>query len=125
MSRSGFGAALLLIVPVVALRLEQRVLPERAGSCYFGSGVLGAAPVVGGVSREATMQEYRNDKIVVRYDPKTCIHAGDCVRGLPKVFDVGKKPWIDVNGASLDAIAAQVRKCPSGALSYELLKKKA
>ena len=39
------------------------------------------------------MQEYRNDKIVVRYDPKICIHAGDCVRGLPKVFDVGKKPW--------------------------------
>jgi uncharacterized Fe-S cluster protein YjdI len=38
---------------------------------------------------------------------------------------IGKKPWIDVNGASLDAIAAQVRKCPSGALSYELLKKKA
>lgn len=90
MSRSGFGAALLLIVPVVALRLEQRVLPKRAGSCYFGSGVLFAAPVVGGVSREATMQEYRNDKIVVRYDPKTCIHAGDCVRGLPKVFESGR-----------------------------------
>ena len=45
------------------------------------------------------MQEYRNDKIVVRYDPKICIHAGDCVRGLPKVFDVGKKPWIDVDSA--------------------------
>ena len=25
------------------------------------------------------MQEYRNDKIVVRYDPKICIHAGECV----------------------------------------------
>ncbi|MCJ7599476.1 MAG: (4Fe-4S)-binding protein [Methyloceanibacter sp.] len=84
----------------------------------------GAALVVGGGSREATIQDYRNDKIVVRYDPKICIHAGDCVRGLPKVFDVGKKPWIDVDGASLDAIAAQVRECPSGALSYELLKKK-
>jgi uncharacterized Fe-S cluster protein YjdI len=72
---------------------------------------------------EAAMQEYRNDKIVVRYDPKICIHAGDCVRGLPKVFDVGKKPWIDVDGASPEAIAAQVGKCPSGALSYELLKK--
>ena len=33
------------------------------------------------------MQEYRNDKIVVRYDPEICIHAGDCVRGFPKVFD--------------------------------------
>ena len=68
------------------------------------------------------MQEYRNDKIVVRYDPKICIHAGDCVRGLPSVFDVGKKPWVNVNGASPEAIAEQVKKCPSGALSYEFVK---
>ena len=36
------------------------------------------------------MQEYRNDKIVVRYDPEICIHAGECVRGLPSVFNVSK-----------------------------------
>jgi uncharacterized Fe-S cluster protein YjdI len=40
------------------------------------------------------MQEYKNDKLAVRYDPKVCIHAGECVRGLPSVFDVSKKPWI-------------------------------
>jgi uncharacterized Fe-S cluster protein YjdI len=27
------------------------------------------------------MQEYKNDKIAVRYDPKICIHAG--VRAWP------------------------------------------
>jgi uncharacterized Fe-S cluster protein YjdI len=69
------------------------------------------------------MQEYRNDKLIVRYDPKVCIHAGECVRGLPSVFNVSKKPWIDVSGASADAIAEQVKRCPSGALTYELLKK--
>jgi len=68
------------------------------------------------------MQEYRNDKIVVRFDPKICIHAGECVRGLSSVFDISKKPWIDVSGASPDAITEQVKQCPSGALSYELLK---
>jgi uncharacterized Fe-S cluster protein YjdI len=68
------------------------------------------------------MQEYKNDKIAVRYDPKVCIHAGECVRGLPSVFDVSKKPWIDVNGAAVDAIIEQVKRCPSGALSYEQLK---
>ena len=46
------------------------------------------------------MQEYKNDKLVVRYDPAICIHAAECVRGLPSVFNVSKKPWIDVNGAS-------------------------
>jgi uncharacterized Fe-S cluster protein YjdI len=46
------------------------------------------------------MQEYKNDKLVVRCDPAICIHAGECVRGLPSVFNVSKKLWIDVNGAS-------------------------
>jgi uncharacterized Fe-S cluster protein YjdI len=64
------------------------------------------------------MQEYRNDKIVVRYDPQICIH-----RGLPSVFNVSKNPWIDVNGASANAVAEQVKRCPSGALTFELLKK--
>jgi uncharacterized Fe-S cluster protein YjdI len=69
------------------------------------------------------MQEYKNDKLIVRYDPKICIHAGECVRGLPSVFNVAKKPWIDVNGASQAAIIEQVGQCPSGALSYELITK--
>jgi uncharacterized Fe-S cluster protein YjdI len=65
------------------------------------------------------MQEYRNDKVVVRYDPKICIHAGECVRRLPSVFNVSKEPWIDVSGASAGAIVEQVKRCPSGALTYE------
>jgi uncharacterized Fe-S cluster protein YjdI len=47
---------------------------------------------------------------------------GNAVRGLPSVFNVSKKPWIDVNGASPAAIIEQVKLCPSGALTYELLK---
>jgi uncharacterized Fe-S cluster protein YjdI len=67
------------------------------------------------------MQECKNDMLIVRYDPAICIHAGECVRGLPSVFHVSKKPWIDVNGASPAAIIEQVGECPSGALSYELI----
>ena len=41
------------------------------------------------------MQEYKkNDKVVVRYDPAICIHAGECVRGLPSVFSLSRKPSI-------------------------------
>ena len=29
-------------------------------------------------TQEAPMQEYKNDKLVVRYDPAICIHAGEC-----------------------------------------------
>jgi len=67
------------------------------------------------------MQEHKNDKLVVRYDPAICIHAGECVRGLPSVFNLSRKPWIDVNGASAAAVIEQVTRCPSGALTYQLL----
>jgi len=70
------------------------------------------------------MQEYeKSDKVVVRYDPAICIHAGECVRGLPSVFSLSRKPWIDANAASAAAIIEQVKRCPSGALTYELLEK--
>jgi len=66
------------------------------------------------------MKEYRNEKIVVRYDEKICIHAGECVQGLPAVFDVNKRPWIDVDGAEVEAIVETIGRCPSGALTYEI-----
>jgi len=60
------------------------------------------------------MQEYKNDKLVVRYDPAICIHAGECVRGLPSVFSLSRKPWIDANAASAAAIIEQVKALPFG-----------
>jgi uncharacterized Fe-S cluster protein YjdI len=68
------------------------------------------------------MQDYENDKLVVRYNPSVCIHAGECVRGLPTVFNLSRKPWIDVNGAPAAAVIEQVRRCPSGALTFQLLR---
>ena len=69
------------------------------------------------------MQEYKNDKIIVRFDPKICIHSGRCIFGLRAVFDVSRRPWVSIDGASPEAIAQQVSRCPSGALTYELLVK--
>ena len=70
---------------------------------------------------KSPLQEYKNDAIIVRFDPKICIHSGVCVRGLRAVFDIDKRPWVNVEGASAEAIAEQIKRCPSGALSYELL----
>ncbi len=65
------------------------------------------------------MQEYSNDKITVRYDEKVCIHAGKCVQSLPAVFNVNNNPWINVDGANIEAIKQTIRQCPSGALTLE------
>jgi CDGSH-type Zn-finger protein/uncharacterized Fe-S cluster protein YjdI len=65
---------------------------------------------------------YESDDITVSYDLKRCIHAGECVRGLPEVFDVNKKPWIQPDRARAEAIADVIEKCPTGALHYEMIK---
>ncbi len=64
---------------------------------------------------------YTSPDITVFYDAKLCIHAAECVRGLPAVFDPNKKPWIDPTQGTADEIAQVIHKCPSGALKYERL----
>jgi uncharacterized Fe-S cluster protein YjdI/CDGSH-type Zn-finger protein len=61
-------------------------------------------------------KEYANEAIVVTWDAQRCIHTGICTAGLPQVFDVTQRPWIKLDGADTDAVAALVRRCPTGAL---------
>jgi uncharacterized Fe-S cluster protein YjdI len=65
------------------------------------------------------MKEYSNKDIKVLWDPEKCIHAGECVRGLPKVFDRQSTPWINMQGAGSEEIKKVIDRCPSGALTYE------
>ncbi len=58
------------------------------------------------------------DEIVVTFDPNVCIHSGVCVSGLPDVFDVSRKRWIRPELESAEVVAAQIERCPSGALQY-------
>ncbi|MFP8489743.1 CDGSH iron-sulfur domain-containing protein [Gracilimonas sp. Q87] len=69
-----------------------------------------------------TILTYHDDEIKVTWDKERCIHAAECVRGLPKVFDTDRKPWIKPEMASTDALTKTIEKCPSGALHYELKK---
>ena len=62
-------------------------------------------------------KEYQKGKSVVVWEPDLCIHCGFCAKGLPSVFKLKDKPWIQVDGASEEEIVAQVGRCPSGALS--------
>jgi uncharacterized Fe-S cluster protein YjdI len=66
------------------------------------------------------LQTYVVDGITVTFDPNICIHSGVCVRGLPAVFDVRRRDWVHADAASPAAVAAQIDRCPSGALKYVL-----
>ncbi|MEZ4318352.1 MAG: CDGSH iron-sulfur domain-containing protein [Myxococcota bacterium] len=61
---------------------------------------------------------YSGDGIDITFDSTRCIHAAECVRGLPAVFDPKARPWICPDAASADAIASVVSRCPTGALTY-------
>lgn len=63
-------------------------------------------------------KEYSNGEVTITWEPDKCIHSKNCVTGLPGVFNFGKRPWIDKNGANTEAIVSQIKKCPSGALGY-------
>ena len=69
----------------------------------------------------ADRREYRNDAIVIHWEPGLCIHAAECLKRLPSVFDRRARPWVNVAGADPDAIAAVISACPSGALRFERL----
>lgn len=64
------------------------------------------------------VRSYDGDGITVEYDVHRCLHAAECVRGLPAVFDTGRRPWIRPEDAPADAVADVIQRCPSGALKY-------
>lgn len=64
------------------------------------------------------VRKYTNGEVTVVWKPQTCIHSTICWKGLIDVFNPRERPWIKMNGAATDRIIEQVRKCPSGALSY-------
>lgn len=67
--------------------------------------------------------EYAGDGIAVQWEPKLCIHARECVNGMPGVFDPQARPWISADEAAgrADELAAVIQRCPSGALHYRRL----
>lgn len=64
-------------------------------------------------------KRYSNGEVTVIWKPDLCKHTGICARGLPRVFNPRRVPWIELEHADTATIVAQVEKCPSGALSIE------
>jgi len=61
---------------------------------------------------------YSNGKITVFWDSDKCIKSGMCDGQLPQVFDVNKRPWVNLDAADVEEIKRVIDTCPSGALSY-------
>lgn len=68
---------------------------------------------------EKSNREYTNGEITVYWQPKYCIHAGECFTRLPKVFKPTKKPWVDLYQAETEDIIKTVNACPTDALTFK------
>lgn len=73
------------------------------------------------MSSTTNKKAYEGQKITVTFEARRCLHAAECVRGLPEVFDTDQRPWVRPDNAEAERLAEVVRRCPSGALRYELV----
>jgi len=64
---------------------------------------------------------YENKKIRVFWDSEKCIHSGNCLLGLPQVFNPQSRPWVDIDAADAEEIRKCIENCPSRALTCEML----
>jgi CDGSH-type Zn-finger protein/uncharacterized Fe-S cluster protein YjdI len=64
-------------------------------------------------------KNYEGKEIDVSFDGSLCIHARECVTGLPGVFEANAPgQWIHPDQASVEQIVSVAHNCPSGAIGY-------
>ncbi|NGO11384.1 hypothetical protein G5C60_28220 [Streptomyces sp. HC44] len=73
------------------------------------------------MSGKPLRKAYKAPGITVTFEARLCLHAAECINGLPEVFDPDRRPWIQPDAAPADRLTEVVRRCPSGALQYELI----
>lgn len=67
---------------------------------------------------EKGYRKYHGEDIDIYYNKDICAHIGNCVRGNPEIFEVGRRPWIIPDNGPADNAAVVIDSCPSGALKY-------
>ncbi|MEN8230365.1 MAG: (4Fe-4S)-binding protein [Bacteroidota bacterium] len=64
-------------------------------------------------------RQYTNGEITVFWVPSKCIHATTCFRELIEVFNPGRRPWVNMDGAPTRRITEVVNKCPTQAIVWK------
>ncbi|MBL1228062.1 (4Fe-4S)-binding protein [Enterococcus sp. BWB1-3] len=82
-----------------------------------GSRINGV-PVTEEILTAQGYRKYIGAELDIYYNKDICAHIGNCVRGNPEVFEVGRRPWIIADNGSLEENIRVVDSCPSGALKY-------
>ncbi|MFI8323963.1 (4Fe-4S)-binding protein [Streptomyces sp. NPDC085529] len=89
-------------------------MTEGTADAPTGAPETPEAPIAG----KPRLKEYDGEGITVTFEPRRCLHAAECVHGLPEVFDLSRRPWVLPDAAVPERVAEVIRRCPSGALQY-------
>ncbi len=54
------------------------------------------------------VKEYTNGELTIVLKPKSCIHAAECVKALPNVYNPNEKPWIKAENGTTDELKAKL-----------------
>ena len=71
--------------------------------------------------RRDVSRTYATDQIEITWEPRLCVHVGECFQRLPGVFDPWSRPWIRPEATDPNTLAEVVMRCPSGALHFRRL----
>lgn len=62
---------------------------------------------------------YSGNKISVDWDGRLCIHITECGKSEGDLFVGGRNPWCKPDLVSVDDVIEIIKRCPTGALSFE------
>lgn len=62
---------------------------------------------------------YNGKNIIVYFHVDRCTHVSECIKGLPKVFNSTRRPWVKADEAKANKVAEIILKCPTGALHFK------
>ena len=66
------------------------------------------------------IKEYSNGEVTIIWKPAICIHSEICRKTLPNVYNPNERPWIKAENGTTEELINQIKRCPSGALSYRM-----
>lgn len=67
-------------------------------------------------------RKYSGKDVDIYYNKDICAHVGNCVRGNPEIFEVGRRPWILPDNGTGENAMQVIDTCPTGALKYVIRK---
>lgn len=60
---------------------------------------------------------YQTEEVKILWNSEKCIHAAECIKGAPRVFNPKQRPWVQLENDTAENIRSTVANCPSGALT--------